>query len=81
MLDMGKIFACGKSELKRFFKEENGDTNFISIIIVLAVVMVVAAIFLGFRTQIVEWVNTTFNTAFDSVKNDGSKMPGFIGGF
>ena len=77
MFAIGDIVNCGKSELKRFFKEENGDTNFISIIIILAVVMVVAAIFLGFRTQIVNWVNSTFNTAFNSVKNDGSNgMPG-----
>lgn len=76
MFTFTNILACGKSEFKRFFKEENGDTNFISIIIILAVVMVVAAIFLGFRTQIVNWVNTTFNSAFSSVKtNGGGNMP------
>lgn len=76
MLEFTNVVAFGKSELKRFLKEENGDTNFISIIIILAVVMVVAAIFLGFRTQIVEWVNTTFTSAFSSVKtNGGGNMP------
>ena len=65
-----------KNAFGNFIKKENGDTNFISIIIILAIVMVVAAIFIGFRTQIVEWVETTFNSAFDAVKKGGSAGAG-----
>lgn len=36
---------------------ERGDTNFISILIVLGIVIVVATVFLGFKNKIVEMVN------------------------
>lgn len=34
-------------------KSERGDTNFISIIIILGIVVLLAAVFLGFKNQIV----------------------------
>ena len=64
--------TCARTAFNRFLKKENGDTNFISIIIILAIVMVVAAIFVGFRTQIVNWVNSTFSGAFSEVQQGGS---------
>ena len=73
MMYINYLYLRTKSAMTRFLKKENGDTNFISIIIILAIVMVVAAIFIGFREQIVNWVQTTFNTAFDEVKTKGGK--------
>lgn len=70
-MDLNYMAFCAKSAMQKFFKKENGDTNFISIIIILAIVMVVAAIFVGFRTQIVTWVQQTFGSAFNSVKEAG----------
>lgn len=42
--------------VRSFFNEEKGDTNFISIIIILAIALVVGALFLGFKDQIINWV-------------------------
>lgn len=74
MLYINYLGFCAKNAFIRFIKKENGDTNFISIIIILAIVMVVAAIFIGFREQIVNWVQTTFSTAFNDVKSKGEDM-------
>ncbi len=38
---------------KEKIKSERGDTNFISIIIILGIVVVLAALFIGFKDQIV----------------------------
>ena len=71
-MDLNYMAFCVKTGMNKFFKKENGDTNFISIIIILAIVMVVAAIFIGFRTQIVSWVQSTFDTAFGKVQKGGA---------
>ena len=80
MLNINYFGFRAKESFYRFIKKENGDTNFISIIIILAIVMVVAAIFIGFRTQIVDWVNSTFTDAFSKVQGGGSGGAGGAGG-
>lgn len=80
MLYINYLGFRAKNALHKFLKKENGDTNFISIIIILAIVMVVAAIFIGFREKIVQWVQTTFTSAFTDVKTGGSNMGGSGGG-
>lgn len=37
-------------------RSERGDTNFISIIIILGIVLLLAALFIGFKDKIVEMV-------------------------
>ncbi len=49
---------------KSIVKEENGDTNFISIIIILAIVLLVAVAFMMFKDQIIGWFNGTTQTFF-----------------
>lgn len=41
------------SWFKAFLKDESGDTNFISIIIILGIVIVLAGVFVAFREKIV----------------------------
>lgn len=41
--------------------EERGDTNFLSIIIILAIVLVVAVIFIAFKDAILELVTDAWN--------------------
>lgn len=41
------------SQIARFQREEKGDTNFISILIILALVILLAGTFMMFRDQIV----------------------------
>ena len=57
---------------KSIVKEENGDTNFISIIIILAIVLVVAVAFMIFKDQIIGWFNGTTKTFFDQTDSAAS---------
>ena len=41
---------------KKFLKSERGDTNFISILIVMGIVILLAGIFIGFKDKIVGMV-------------------------
>ena len=41
--------------------DERGDTNFISILIILGIVIVVAGVFMGFKDQIVTMVQDKVN--------------------
>ncbi len=43
-------------------EEERGDTNFISIIIILGIVLILATVFIGFKDTIVEKVRTELNS-------------------
>jgi hypothetical protein len=47
--------------LNKVVKDEKGDTNFISIIIILGIVIVVAGVFMGFKDQIVAMVRDKVN--------------------
>lgn len=40
-------------DIKENLRSERGDTNFISIVLILGIVCVVAALFIGFKDQIV----------------------------
>ena len=49
------------SAIAKFRKSERGDTNFISIIIILGIVILVAGIFIGFKDKIVQEVQGIIN--------------------
>ena len=51
---MGKL-ACKMAE-NEAVRDERGDTNFISILIILGVVIILAGVFMGFKNQIVNQV-------------------------
>lgn len=42
-----------KAKVSSFFSDERGDTNFVSILIILGIVIVLAGVFIGFKDQIV----------------------------
>ena len=48
---LGKL-ACKVAESEAV-QEERGDTNFISILIILGVVIILAGVFMGFKDQII----------------------------
>lgn len=54
-LDMATISL--KNKVRKFFSEEKGDTNFISILIILGIVILLAGVFLGFKDAIVTKVS------------------------
>lgn len=45
-----------KERAIRAFKKEDGDTNFLSIIIILAIVLIVAILFISLKDKIVDLV-------------------------
>lgn len=47
-------FCKAQSEIHLMSNDEQGDTNFISIIIVLGIVILIAGVFVGFKDQILE---------------------------
>lgn len=48
-------------DFKNSLKSERGDTNFISIIIILGIVVVVAGVFIGFKEQLVQKARELIN--------------------
>lgn len=51
-----KTYVNAATALCSFAKEERGDTNFISILIILGIVILLAGLFIGFKDQIVNQV-------------------------
>ena len=49
-----QLYCKAATDLYYAKNSEQGDTNFISIIIILALVLIVAGLFIGFKDQIVE---------------------------
>lgn len=47
-----------KLSAKKFLTDEHGDTNFISIAIVMVVVIAVAVVFIGFKDQVIGWFDS-----------------------
>ncbi|MBR6405556.1 MAG: hypothetical protein IKS18_05090 [Lachnospiraceae bacterium] len=59
--------------LRKRFLEEDGDTNFISIIIILTIVLGIAIVFIIFRKQVLGWFQTiaeTFGGKMEDVINE-----------
>lgn len=50
-----------KASLAEKFSSERGDTNFISIIIILGIVIILVGVFIGFREQIVGVIQGVVN--------------------
>ena len=48
-------------DLKSFLRDERGDTNFLSIIIILAIVIVLAGVFVAFKDKIIDAVSGVIN--------------------
>lgn len=53
--------ACTKAALISKLSAENGDTNFISIIVILGIVVLLVAVFMGFKDQIISTVTDIIN--------------------
>lgn len=64
---MNKINAMlikARIKAESFLKNERGDTNFISILVILGIALALAAVFLAFKDQIIEWVDTNIGDFF-----------------
>ena len=52
-----QALISAKMAMTRFATEERGDTNFLSIAIVLVVVLALAVVFIAFGDKVTGWVN------------------------
>ena len=50
-----------KDRAKNAFKNEDGDTNFLSIIIILAIVLIIAIVFIAFKDKVIVLVESAWN--------------------
>jgi len=53
--------------MNTFIEEEAGDTNFISIIVILGIVMVLVGIFAAFKDQIIELASNLINNNLNAI--------------
>lgn len=56
-----------KKDIASFAKEDDGDTNFLSIFIILGIVLALAVIFIGFKDRIVTFVEKKMDDLFNRV--------------
>lgn len=67
-MDAAAIAAQTKAEeLVKAISSERGDTNFISILIILGIVVVLAGVFIGFKDQIVEKVTQMIDAGIGTI--------------
>lgn len=53
-----------KFKIASSLENEKGDTNFISVLVLLGIALALAAIFLGFKDQILAWVDKNIGDFF-----------------
>lgn len=53
-----------QKQLNEFLYDEKGDTNFISIMVLLGIGLALAGVFLGFKDQVLGWVDTNIGDFF-----------------
>ncbi len=53
-----------KREINALLFNENGDTNFISILVLLGIALALAGVFLAFKDQVLGWVDQNIGDFF-----------------
>lgn len=61
---LNSLMLKGKCKAICFMAEEKGDTNFISILVILGIVLALAGVFLVFKNQVLDWVDTNIGDFF-----------------
>lgn len=51
------MYLKAVSKVRKVLQEERGDTNFISILIILGIVILLAGVFIGFKDRIIDMVS------------------------
>lgn len=72
---MDSILIMTKNRIHNFLVDEKGDTNFISILVLLGIALALAGIFLAFQEKIMNWVDTTIGGFFSDGVTDSTKAP------
>lgn len=64
MRKLDGMLIGAKLRLNAFVNQEEGDTNFISILVLLGIALALAGVFLGFKDQVIAWVDTNIGDFF-----------------
>ena len=64
---LNKLIIKMTCKLNNFLQEEEGDTNFISIIVILGIVLVLGALFVSFKDQIIETATNMINNGLSGI--------------
>lgn len=65
MLDKLDGWMIGmRYRLYLFLHDEKGDTNFISMLVILGIALALAGVFLGFKDQVLDWVDANIGDFF-----------------
>lgn len=63
-----QALISAKLAMTRFASEERGDTNFLSIAIILVVVLALAVVFIAFGDKVTGWVNDAIKDLENALK-------------
>lgn len=63
-----QALISAKLAMTRFATEERGDTNFLSIAIILVVVLALAVVFIAFGDKVTGWVNDAIKDLENALK-------------
>lgn len=61
---MNAMLIMAYVKVNAFIEDERGDTNFISILVLLGIALALAGVFLSFQEDIMEWVETNIGSFF-----------------
>jgi len=64
MRKLDSVLLGMRVRMSRFLTEERGDTNFISILVLLGIALALAGVFLTFKDQVLAWVDTNIGNFF-----------------
>lgn len=64
MNKMDEMVIAAKNRWYCFWNDESGDTNFISMLVILGIALALAGVFLGFKDQVLDWVDANIGDFF-----------------
>lgn len=54
-----------RNKLRRFLEDQEGDTNFISVLVLLGIALALAGVFIGFKDKVLGWVDRNIGNFFN----------------
>ena len=64
MAKIDMMLLNAKMKVQSFLEDEKGDTNFISIMVLLGIALALAGVFLSFKDDVLDWVETNIGGFF-----------------